>query len=141
MLDNAEVRSDLVRPVEGAKGTISLIRWLLWIVAAGIIGAIVYLSVLERVPQFAVLKGIGLPGWSLLSSLALEAVTLAGGAALLAVGLEAALQTAVAIPVEVPALSYGSLPVVALVAASFASALAFRRVTRIDPALAFRPGR
>jgi putative ABC transport system permease protein len=141
MLEDAAVRRDLERPVEGAKGTLSLIRWLLWAVAAGIIGAIVYLSVLERVPQFAVLKGIGLAGWSLLMSLALESVTLAGGAALLAVGLESALQTLVSIPVEVPPLSYGSLPLVALVAASLASALAFRRVTKIDPALAFRAGR
>ena len=141
LLNDVEVRKDLQRPVEGAKGTLSLIRWLLWVVAAGIVGAIVYLSVLERVPQFAVLKGIGLPAWSLLASLALEAVALAGGAALLAVGLEAAMQTAVAFPVEVPPLSYGSLPVVALVAASIASALGFRRVTTIDPALAFRAGR
>jgi putative ABC transport system permease protein len=140
-LSETQVRHDLARPVEGAKSTISLIRWLLWVVAAGIIGAIVYLSVLERVPQFAVLKGIGLPTSSLLLGLAIEATTLAAGAVLLAAGFEAAMQTAVAIPVEVPSLSYGSLPIVALVAASLASALAFRRVISIDPALAFRGGR
>jgi putative ABC transport system permease protein len=137
-LSNADVKRDLARPVAAAKGTISLIRWLLWVVAAGIIGAIVYLSVLERVPQFAVLKGIGLPTSALLLGLAIESATLAAGAALLAVGFEAVMQTAVAIPVEVPSLSYGSLPIVAVVAASLASALGFRRVISIDPALAFR---
>src|SRR5947208_10988270 len=44
MLDNAEVARDLARPINPAKNTISLIRFLLWGVAAGIIGAIVYLS-------------------------------------------------------------------------------------------------
>ena len=137
-LSNADVRHDLARPIAGAKGTISLIRWLLWIVAAAIIGAFVYTSVLERVPQFAVLKGIGLPSWTLLSSLAIEATILAAGAAVLGIAFEAVMQAAVAIPVEVPALSYLSLPLVAVVAATLASALAFRRVIRIDPALAFR---
>ena len=59
MLSNAEVAEDLARPIREAKDTIRLIRGLLWVVAAGIIGAIVYLSVLERVGDFAVLKAVG----------------------------------------------------------------------------------
>src|SRR5919109_4782755 len=101
MLENSEVAQDLARPINPAKDTISLIRFLLWGVAAGIIGAIVYLSVLERVRDFAVLKAIGASSRDLLGGLLLQAVLLSLLSALLAVGLEVAIAPAVAMSVEV----------------------------------------
>jgi putative ABC transport system permease protein len=140
MLENREVKQDLARPINPAKDTISLIRVLLWIVASGIIGAIVYLSVLERVGDFAVLKAIGVSGRSLLGGLLLQAVLLSLLSALLAVGLQAAIAPAVAMSVEVPTVSFLTLPLIAVVVGALASFLGLRRALSVDPALAFAGG-
>jgi putative ABC transport system permease protein len=140
MLENSEVAEDLARPINPAKDTISLIRFLLWGVAAGIIGAIVYLSVLERVGDFAVLKAIGVSGRSLMGGLLLQAVLLSLLSALLAVGLEKAIAPAVAMSVEVSTETYLTLPLVAVVVGALASFLGLRRAISVDPALAFAGG-
>jgi putative ABC transport system permease protein len=64
-------------------------------------------------------------------------VLLAALAVALAVLLETAAAPAAAMSVEVPTLSYLTLPLVALVVGVAASGLALRRALRIDPALAF----
>jgi putative ABC transport system permease protein len=137
MLDNGDVAKDLARPINPAKNTISLIRFLLWAVAAGIIGAIVYLSVLERVGDFAVLKAIGVSSRDLLGGLLLQAVLLSLLSALLAVGLEKAIAPAVAMSVEVSTATYLTLPLVAVIVGGLASFLGLRRAIAVDPALAF----
>ena len=136
-LSNHDVEVDLARPVHQAKQTISLIRWLLWAVAAGIIGAMVYLSALERGRDFAVLKAIGLSSRSVLAGLVLQAVLLALLSAVLAVGLERAMAPASALSVEISTLDLLLLPLVALVVGVLASLLALRRAVGVDPALAF----
>lgn len=136
-LTNSAVADDLSRPVAQAKQTISLVRWLLWIVAAGIIGAIVYLSALERTTEFAVLKAIGVSTRDVALGLVSQAVLLATLAVALAVLLEFAAAPAAAMSVEVPTLSYLTLPLLALVVGVVASGLALRRALRVDPALAF----
>jgi putative ABC transport system permease protein len=137
MLDNDDVARDLSRPINPAKNTIGLIRFLLWAVAAGIIGAIVYLSVLERVGDFAVLKAIGVSSRDLLGGLLLQAVLLSLLSALLAIGLEKAIAPAVALSVEVSTFTYLTLPLVAVVVGALASFLGLRRAISVDPALAF----
>ena len=136
-LTNSEVAVDLARPIAQAKQTIGLVRWLLWIVAAGIIGAIVYLSALDRTTEFAVLKAIGVSTRDVALGLVSQAVLLALLAVALAVLLELAAAPAASMSVEVPALSYLTLPLLALVVGVLASGLALRRALRIDPALAF----
>jgi putative ABC transport system permease protein len=136
-LTNREVAVDLGRPIAQAKQTISFIRWLLWIVAAGIIGAIVYLSALERTTEFAVLKAIGVSTRDVALGLVSQAVLLTILAVALAVLLEIAAAPAAAMSVEVPAVAYLTLPVLALVVGVLASVLALRRALRVDPALAF----
>ena len=136
-LTNSEVAVDLGRPVAQAKQTISLIRWLLWIVAAGIIGAIVYLSALERTTEFAVLKAIGVSTRDVALGLISQAVLLAILAVALAVLLEIAAAPAAAMSVEVPVTSYLTLPLLALAVGVIASSLGLRRALRVDPALAF----
>ena len=140
-LDNSEVEVDLARPVLQAKQTIGLIRLLLWAVAAGIIGAIVYLSVLERTRDFAALKAIGVSTWHLLGGLVLQAVLLSLLSALLAVAIEEAIAPAVAMSVEVPVFAYVSLPVVAVLVGVTASFIGLRRAIGVDPALAFAGSR
>jgi putative ABC transport system permease protein len=141
LLDNADVEVDLGRPVAQAKQTISIIRMLLWIVGAGIIGAIVYLTVLERMREFAALKAIGVSTRHVMSALAMQAALLSLLSALLAAGLEKAMAPTVAMSVEVSALTLGALPVVAVTAGLAASAVAVRRALRADPALAFGASR
>jgi putative ABC transport system permease protein len=137
LLENREVAQDLARPINPAKDTISLIRFLLWGVAAGIIGAIVYLSVLERVGDFAVLKAIGVSDRHLLGGLLLQAVLLSLLSALLAVALEQAIAPVVAMSVEVSTATFLTLPLVAVGVGALASFLGLRRAISVDPALAF----
>jgi putative ABC transport system permease protein len=141
VLGNGEVKEDLGRPVSQAQQTISLIRVLLWIVAAGIIGAVVYLSVLERVRDLAALKAIGVSTRDLVGGLVLQAALLSLLAALLSVGLEEAIAPAVAMSVEVPALTFLTLPIVAVLVGVVASLIGLRRAVGVDPALAFAGSR
>jgi putative ABC transport system permease protein len=141
MLGNDEVARDLERPVRQAKQTIAMIRLLLWVVAAGIVGAIVYLSVLERTRDFAALKAIGVSTAHLLGGLVLQAVVLSVLSAMLAVAIEEAIAPAVAMSVEVPVLAYVSLPVVAVAVGVLASCIGLRRAVGVDPALSFAGSR
>jgi putative ABC transport system permease protein len=141
LLTNGEVREDLGRPVASAKQTISLISWLLWLVAGSIIGALLYLSALERLGQFAVLKATGVATRTLVAALLLQAVVAALAAAALAVALEELLAPAAAMPVEVSGTAYLILPLVSVAIAVVASLAALRRVVRVDPALAFAAAR
>jgi putative ABC transport system permease protein len=141
LLDNRDVEADLGRPVAQAEQTIRFIRMLLWVVGAGIIGAIVYLTVLERMREFATLKAIGVSTRHVMSVLAIQAALLSLLSALLAVVIETAIAPAVAMSVEVSPLTFAALPVVAVAAGLVASAVAVRRALRADPALAFGASR
>jgi putative ABC transport system permease protein len=141
VLDNGDVRKDLARPIQKAKDTVALIRILLWAVAAGIIGAIVYLSVLERVGDFAVLKAIGVPTRELVTALLLQSLLLSLLSAVLAIGFEAAIAPTVAMSVEVPVVSFVTLPLVAASVGGLASILGLRRAVAVDPSLAFAGAR
>jgi putative ABC transport system permease protein len=141
LLDRGDVEKDLARPIANAKDTISLIRILLWAVAAGIIGAIVYLSVLERVGDFAVLKAIGVSTRALVWALLLQSLILSLLSAALAIAFEAAIAPTVAMSVEVPAVSFVTLPLVAASVGAIASILALRRAVSVDPSLAFAGAR
>jgi putative ABC transport system permease protein len=132
-----EVAANLTEPLEGAISSIDLVRALLWIVAAIVVGAVVYLSALERQRDFAVLKAVGAPDRALLGSLALQAVLVA----LLAVGLGAVIQVFLAprfpLVVIVPARAFWQLPVFAVVMALAAGIVGMRKVLRADPSQAF----
>ena len=49
-MTNDEAREDILRPLQNAAQSINFVRILLWIVAACIVGSIVYLSAMERTP-------------------------------------------------------------------------------------------
>jgi putative ABC transport system permease protein len=141
LLDNRAAEADLGRPVAQAEQTIRIIRMLLWAVGAGIIGAIVYLTVLERMREFAALKAIGVSTRHVMSALAMQAAVLSLLSALLAAGLEKAIAPTVAMSVEISLFTFAALPVVAVTAGLAASAVAVRRALRADPALAFGASR
>ncbi len=90
---------DLRRPLHDTVESIGLFRLMLWIVAAAIIGSVVYLSALERVGDFAVFKATGTATSDLLGALIVQAIALSVSASVLAIGV--AFLLAPLFPVEV----------------------------------------
>jgi putative ABC transport system permease protein len=134
---NQDVFTDLRRPMKSAGGTIDMMRILLWIVAGGIIGSILYLQAIERTRDFAVFKATGVTGRALASGLAAQAIVLALLATAVAILLSIALAPIMPIRVEIPASAFVLMPVVAIVISVFASLVGLRRAVGVDPALAF----
>jgi putative ABC transport system permease protein len=132
-----EVTNDLARPLTQSTQTLDMITTLLWLTAAGVIGSIIYMTALERQRDFAVLKATGASGWSLMAGLALEALILTVLAAAVASVLALLLEPLFPFAVEIPLLAYLELFVVAVVVGVIASLAGGRRVSRVDPALAF----
>ncbi|MGO9382725.1 MAG: ABC transporter permease [Mycobacterium sp.] len=136
-VDRAGGVSDLLRPVKDPAGAITIMAFLLWIVAVLIVGSLVYLSTLERLRDFAVFKAIGVPTRSILAGLALQAVVVALLAAVLGVILAQVLAPLFPMNVVMPTRAYLALPVVAIVVGLLASGAGLRRAVAVDPALAF----
>jgi putative ABC transport system permease protein len=136
-LSDAQVTASLKRPVAGADQVITLIRSLLWAVAAGIVAAILYLSALEQTSEFAVLKAIGISTSTMLLALGLQALVISLLSGALAVVLTAILSPATGLAVSLSWSSYVLLFVAALLVGCLGSLLALRRVVSVDPALAF----
>ena len=137
VLTNAAVRADLGRPMRKATQTINFIMVLLWIVAAGIIGSILYLQAIERSRDFAVFKATGVTTRTLLWGLAVQAIALALCSAVAAYVLSLLLTPAISMAVEIPQSAYLALPVIAIVVGLVSSLVALRRAVTVDPALAF----
>src|SRR6201997_1165159 len=129
--------NDLLRPVNVAVGSITIVAVLLWIVAVLIVGSVVYLSALARLRDFAVFKAIGVPARSILAGVALQAVVVAVLAALLGVILAQLLAPLFPMTVVIPASAYLALPVIATAIGLLASIAGLRRAVAVDPALAF----
>ena len=132
-----EIKTDLRTPVKNAISTIGAIRVLMWLVAALIIGAVSYLSAIDRVRDFAVLKAVGGSSRTLALSLMLQAVLAALLAALVAVGLSRLMKPAVTMPVLFQGTAVLLLLAVAAAVGALSSLVALRRAVSVDPALAF----
>jgi putative ABC transport system permease protein len=135
--DRTGAVNDLLRPLKVAVTSISIVAILLWIVAALIVGSMVYLSALERMRDFAVFKAIGTSTRSIMAGLALQALVVSLAAAALGMGLAQLLAPLFPMIVAVPAYAYLALPLIAIVIGLLASGAGLRRVLSIDPALAF----
>jgi putative ABC transport system permease protein len=136
-VSNDTAISDLERPMKNSDQTLALIDGLLWLVAAGIIGSIIYLSALERARDFAVLKATGASTPALLTGLTFQAVLLALGSAVVAVLLALVLAPIFPFTVAIPGSAFAELVVVAVVVGLVASLAGLRRAVGADPALAF----
>lgn len=134
---NAEVAADTFHPLKNAIASIDLVRALLWFVAVIIIGAVVYLSALERRRDFAVLKAVGTGNANLAGGLAIQAVLIALVAVAVATGLQVVLRPKFPLRIRVPGADYWRIPIFAAVASLVAAAVAMRSVVRTDPAAAF----
>ena len=126
-----------MRPMNAAEGALTMLSVLLWIVAALIVGSVIYLSALERTRDFAVLKAVGVSTRSVLAGLCLQAVFVAVLAAVLGGLLSLVLVPVFPMRVVVPESAFLLLPVTAVLIGLLASAAGLRRAMSIDPALAF----
>lgn len=132
-----EVAEDTLGPLEDALASIDVVRGLLWLVAGVIIGAVVFLSALERQRDFAILRAMGTPKRSLLVTVAVQAVLVALVGAAIATVLQRLLLPLFPLPVIVPGHAYWQVPLGAVVVALVAGAAGLRKVAAADPAAAF----
>jgi putative ABC transport system permease protein len=137
VMTNAQVRTDLHRPLLSATQSLQFISVLLWLVAAGVIGSIVYLTSLERVRDMAVCKAIGVGTAGVAATLLAQAVVLALTAAAISALLAKLLQPTFPLAVEIPATAWYALPIVAVAIGVLSSIAALRRAIAVDPASAF----
>ena len=137
LVDRAGAIDDLLRALTGARQAMTLMAGLLWVVAALIVGSMIYMSALERTRDFAVFKAVGVPTRSILSGLAMQAVIVAVLAALLGGVLSVLLGPLFPMRVDIPRAAFLLLPVVAITIGVLASLAGLRRAVTVDPALAF----
>jgi putative ABC transport system permease protein len=136
-MTNDVAREDLLRALKQARKSITMIAVLLWVVAATIIGSMIYLSALERQRDFAVFKATGVSNAGVLGGLVVQAVLIALGASLVGVVLSTILGPVFPMPVSIEAGAMLLLPVIATLVALLASAAGARKAVGVDPALAF----
>lgn len=133
----ATTKGDMIRPIASALRSVRLTLYLLWGVAALVVGSVLYLSALERVRDFAVYKATGWTTRDLALGLAAQAVLLSTAASL--AGIVVAQLMLPAFPMEfgVPASARLLLPAVGAAVGLLASAVGLRRAVGVQPALAF----
>jgi putative ABC transport system permease protein len=137
VLTTAEIEHDNLTPLAGAVSSINSSKYIMWVVAAIIVAALLYVSALQRVRDFAVLKALGSSSLLLFESLALQAVVVTLLAAVFAMILANFMGGFFAQPVVIPGSAFATLPVIAIVVGLLSSLVALRRATSADPAAAF----
>ena len=137
IVEPAAVAEDALRPLERSISSVNLIRILLWLVAALIIGTMTYLSALERRRDVAVLKAVGAATTQLGASIALQGALIALVAACLASVLQVVMVPVFPLEVTVPGRAFVQVPLIAVLVALAAGAVGLRNAVRTDPALAF----
>jgi putative ABC transport system permease protein len=133
-----DAETEMLQPLTEAMKTIDLVRGLLWLVAALIVGSVMYLQALERTRDFAVLKATGSSSKSIGGSLALQAIFLSLVASVLALGIGALLAPLFPMNVEIPSVAFVALPLVAVAIGLLATITGLRRSLSVEPAFAFR---
>lgn len=131
------IEHNAVSALSGAIKSIDNSKLFMWFIAAIIVSALLYVSALQRVRDFAVLKALGSSSAMLFASLALQAVVVALLSAVLALILSNFMGGVFAQPVAIPSSAYETIPAVAIVVGLVASLFALRRATSADPASAF----
>ncbi len=136
-VSNKAASSDLLSYLSSGVKAIDNLRVFLWVVAAAVIGIVMYLSTLERLRDFAVLKAIGWTSARLFAGLAVQGVAVAVAAAAMAAAIANLLAPLMPLPSVIPASAFAALPAVAVGVGLLASLAGLRRAIAVDPALAF----
>jgi putative ABC transport system permease protein len=134
---NKRIEQATLNQMAAGRSSISSSRFLMWLIAAVIVAALVYVSALERARDFAVLKALGSSSTVLFGGLAVQATLVSLVAAALGAVLANFMRGIFAQPVVVPSSAYILLPVSALIIGLLASLAALRRAVSVDPATAF----
>jgi len=137
ILTNAEVKTDLNRPQKSGTQTVAIFNTLLWLMAAGIVATMVYLTALERSRDIAVLKAMGSSNRTLFGGMAVQGLALALAACVVGAFVSLALSPVMPFAVETPGLAYVEVLVIGIVVGLVAALVGLRRAVHIDPALAF----
>jgi putative ABC transport system permease protein len=112
-------------------------RSFMWLIAAVIVAALIYVTALERTRDFAVLKALGSSSGLLFAGLATQAIVVALAAAAVGAVISNFMTGLFAQPIDTPANAYVVLPVAALAIGLVASLAALQRAVSVDPAVAF----
>jgi putative ABC transport system permease protein len=131
------VEQDMRLGMDQSLQVVTLLDLLLWIIAAAIIASMVYLSTLERVREFAVMKAIGVSDRSLRVGLSASSLLLAALAAIGGTVIAVFLGPRFPMEIDTPTTSYVRLFAVAGAVGLVAGFIGLRRATRVDPAVAF----
>ena len=134
---NQAVSDDLRLTLSSATSTIDFVAFLTWIIAGGVIGAIVYLTAIDRTRDFAVLRATGSPKRLVVGGLMIQSLLLSMIAAGLAVPLAMLLRSGMPMPVTLSGSSVIRIVIVGIVVGVVASLAAVRRAVTTDPAVAF----
>jgi len=134
---NAQVEKASQAQMASAISSINNSRLFMWMIAAIIVAALVYVTALERTRDFAVLKAVGSSTSVLFAGLAAQAVAVALVAAIVAAILSSFMGGIFAQPVDIPAVAFVELPLSAVIVGLLASLAALRRAASVDPSAAF----
>jgi putative ABC transport system permease protein len=137
IMTDAQVRKDLNRPQKSGTQTVAIFNTLLWLMAAGIVATMVYLTALERSRDIAVLKAMGTSNRTLFGGMAVQGLALALAACVVGAIVSLALAPVMPFAVETPASAYLEVLVIGIVVGLVAALVGLRRAVHIDPALAF----
>jgi putative ABC transport system permease protein len=137
VMTNEEVKKDLNRPQKSGNQTVAIFNTLLWLMAAGIVATMVYLTALERARDIAVLKSMGTSNSTLFGGMAVQGLALALAACVVGAFVSLALAPIMPFAVETPARAYAEVLVIGIVVGLVAAFVGLRRAVHIDPALAF----
>ncbi|MDP1803715.1 MAG: ABC transporter permease, partial [Acidimicrobiales bacterium] len=128
--------ADLRLTLESASSTIDFVAFLTWLIAAGVIGAIVYLTAIERSRDFAVLRATGSPNRLIVGGLMIQSLFVSVVSAAIAVPIASVLRAGMPMPVTLSGGSVVRIILVGIVVGVIASLAAVRRALTTDPALA-----
>jgi len=138
LYSNARIEQESLDQQSAGVSSIDNTRYFMWLIAAVIVAALVYVTALERVRNFAVLKALGASSRLLFAGLAFQAVLVALLAAAIAAVISNFMTGLFAQPVDVLPSAFVVLPISALVVGLLASLAALRRAVSADPAMAFQ---
>jgi putative ABC transport system permease protein len=134
---NAEISAASLQQMKAGVSSINSTRYFMWVIAAIIVAALVYVTALERTRDFAVLKAVGATTAVLFAGLAGQAVLVSLLAAVIGGVLSTFMTGIFPQPLYVPDSAYVILPLSALLVGLLASLAALRRAASVDPAAAF----
>jgi putative ABC transport system permease protein len=134
---NTAIASASLDQMKAGVSSINSTRYFMWVIAAIIVAALVYVTALQRTRDFAVLKAVGATTTTLFAGLAGQAVLVSLLAALIGGVLSTFMTGIFPQPLYIPNSAYVVLPLSAVVVGVLASLAALRRAASVDPAAAF----